>query len=41
MQKIGFENYPTKWWHWYYSDCYWPFLNDCDALYAPVDEILI
>ncbi len=38
MQKIGFENYSTEWWHWSYGDCYWGFLNDCDAFYAPVEK---
>jgi D-alanyl-D-alanine dipeptidase len=41
MEKVGLENYPTEWWHWSYGDCYWAFLNDCDALYSPVDEMLI
>lgn len=41
MEKAGFENYPTEWWHWSYGDSYWAFLNNCNALYAPVDEKLI
>lgn len=41
MEKSGLENYPTEWWHWSYGDCYWGFLNECDALYAPVDEMSI
>lgn len=38
MEKVGFENYPTEWWHWSYGDCYWAFINNCNALYEPVDE---
>lgn len=38
MEKVGFVNYPTEWWHWSYGDCYWAFLNNSDALYTPVDE---
>lgn len=38
MEKVGFSNYPTEWWHWSYGDCYWAFLNNCDAIYAATDE---
>lgn len=38
MEKVGFKNYPTEWCHWSYGDCYWVFLNDCDALYSATDE---
>tara|TARA_B100000965_G_C19363046_1_gene656868 strand:- start:281 stop:586 length:306 start_codon:yes stop_codon:yes gene_type:complete len=38
MEKVGFVNYPTEWWHWSYGDCYWAFLNNCHGLYSPVDE---
>jgi zinc D-Ala-D-Ala dipeptidase len=38
MEKVGFINYPTEWWHWSYGDCYWAFLNNCDALYSATDE---
>jgi D-alanyl-D-alanine dipeptidase len=38
MEKVGFKNYPTEWWHWSYGDCYWAFLNDCDTLYSAIDE---
>ncbi len=38
MKKIGFANYPTEWWHWSYGDCYWAFLNNCDAIYSATDE---
>lgn len=38
MEKVGFVNYPPEWWHWSYGDCYWAFLNSCDALYSPIDE---
>lgn len=41
MEKVGFENYPTEWWHWSYGDCYWAFFNNCNALYAAVDEKVI
>lgn len=38
MEKVGFINYPPEWWHWSYGDCYWAFLNNCDALYSATDE---
>lgn len=38
MEKAGFINYPTEWWHWSYGDCYWAYFNKCDAIYSPVDE---
>lgn len=38
MEKVGFINYPPEWWHWSYGDCYWGFLNNCDALYSATDE---
>jgi D-alanyl-D-alanine dipeptidase len=38
MEKVGFVNYPSEWWHWSYGDCYWAFLNNCDALYLATDE---
>ena len=41
MEKVGFVNYPTEWWHWSYGDCYWAFLNNCDALYSATDENVI
>lgn len=34
MEKVGFRNYPTEWWQWSYGDCYWAFLNNCNALYS-------
>jgi D-alanyl-D-alanine dipeptidase len=38
MEKAGFSNYPTEWWHWSYGDCYWAFLNQCNAIYSPFEE---
>lgn len=38
MQKAGFVNYPTEWWHWSYGDCYAAYFNNCNACYSPVDE---
>ncbi|PPK79656.1 D-alanyl-D-alanine dipeptidase [Lacrimispora xylanisolvens] len=38
MEKAGFINYPTEWWHWSYGDCYWACLNHCDAKYSGVRE---
>lgn len=38
MEKAGFINYPTEWWHWSYGDCYWAYFNKCHAIYSPVDE---
>ena len=23
LEKVGFVNYPTEWWHWSYGDRYW------------------
>lgn len=40
MEKAGFANYPTEWWHWSYGDCYWAFLNQCDAIFTPIEAIL-
>ncbi|MDP4001649.1 MAG: M15 family metallopeptidase [bacterium] len=25
MEKVGFVNYPTEWWHWSYGDRYWAY----------------
>lgn len=41
MERAGFINYPTEWWHWSYGDCYWAFFNNRNALYSPVDEMEI
>lgn len=38
LEKVGFVNYPTEWWHWSYGDCYWAFLNNCHAIYSATDE---
>ena len=38
MQGVGLVNYPPEWWHWSFGDCYWAFLNNCNALYSAVDE---
>lgn len=38
MEKVGLANYPTEWWHWSYGDCYWAFLNNCDAIYSATAE---
>ncbi len=38
LERAGFINYPTEWWHWSYGDCYWAFMNNCDALYSVTDE---
>ncbi len=27
MEKAGFINYPTEWWHWSYGDKYWAFIS--------------
>lgn len=27
MEKVGFVNYPTEWWHWSYGDRYWAYLT--------------
>ena len=38
MEKVGFTNYPTEWWHWSYGDCYWAFINNSNAIYSGVKE---
>ncbi len=38
LERAGFINYPTEWWHWSYGDCYWAFMSNCDALYSVTDE---
>lgn len=38
MEKAGFINYPTEWWHWSYGDCYWACLTHRDAIYSGVKE---
>jgi D-alanyl-D-alanine dipeptidase len=38
MERVGFTNYPTEWWHWSYGDCYWAFINHCNAIYSGVEE---
>jgi D-alanyl-D-alanine dipeptidase len=27
MDKVGFVNYPTEWWHWSYGDKYWALVS--------------
>ena len=35
MEKIGFVNYPTEWWHWSYGDQYWAYIKKQDhAIYG-------
>ncbi len=38
LEKVGFVNYPTEWWHWSYGDRYWAFQNNGYALYSATDE---
>ena len=38
IEKAGFVNYPTEWWHWSYGDKYWAFVSGEDsAIYGPVE----
>ena len=40
MEKAGFINYPTEWWHWSYGDKYWAFMTGAShALYSSQEEI--
>lgn len=34
LEKVGFINYPTEWWHWSYGDRYWAFFNNCPCIYS-------
>lgn len=35
MERVGFVNYPTEWWHWSYGDRYWAFMTGKEvALYG-------
>lgn len=37
LEKVGFVNYPTEYWHWSYGDKYWAFMtNQPSALYDSV-----
>jgi zinc D-Ala-D-Ala dipeptidase len=38
MERAGFVNYPTEWWHWSYGDKYWGYYKNMDAIYGPVKE---
>ena len=37
LDRAGFVNYPTEWWHWSYGDRYWALTTGAPAaLYGPV-----
>ncbi|CAD6514502.1 M15 family metallopeptidase [Paraburkholderia sabiae] len=39
MERAGFVNYPSEWWHWSYGDRYWAAVaGQQHALYGPVKE---
>lgn len=38
MERAGFVNYPTEWWHWSYGDKYWGYYKNKDAIYGPIKE---
>lgn len=39
LERAGFVNYPTEWWHWSYGDRYWALVSGrSHALYGPVAE---
>jgi D-alanyl-D-alanine dipeptidase len=31
MEKSGFVNYPTEWWHWSYGDQYWAAMTGAEC----------
>lgn len=36
MERAGFVNYPTEWWHWSYGDRYWALVTGARAaVYGP------
>lgn len=40
LEKVGFVNYPTEWWHWSYGDRYWAAsTKNKFAIYGSVLEI--
>ncbi|QQO07384.1 M15 family metallopeptidase [Breznakiella homolactica] len=38
LEKAGFVNYPSEWWHWSYGDRYWGFVKNTPALYPQIEE---
>jgi D-alanyl-D-alanine dipeptidase len=38
LEKVGFVNYPSEWWHWSYGDKYWGYIKRECALYNQVEE---
>ncbi|WP_086381977.1 M15 family metallopeptidase [Caballeronia sordidicola] len=39
MERAGFVNYPSEWWHWSYGDRYWAVVTQqAQAVYGPVEE---
>jgi D-alanyl-D-alanine dipeptidase len=39
MERAGFVNYPSEWWHWSFGDRYWAAVaQQAQAIYGPVEE---
>ena len=39
LEKVGFINYPTEYWHWSYGDKYWAYvLNKPNAIYGDLKD---
>jgi D-alanyl-D-alanine dipeptidase len=38
LEKVGFVNYPSEWWHWSYGDKYWGYIKGKKAVYNQIEE---
>ncbi len=39
MTAVGFQNYPTEWWHWSYGDKYWALMSKSEhAIYSSFED---
>lgn len=39
LEKVGFINYPTEYWHWSYGDRYWAYCSkQPKAIYGPIQD---
>ena len=40
MTSVGFQNYPTEWWHWSYGDKYWALIGGHEhAIYSSIEDL--
>jgi D-alanyl-D-alanine dipeptidase len=40
LTKVGFQNYPSEFWHWSHGDYWWAKrANKNKAIYGPVEEV--